>query len=165
MRLAHTYVVGLGSNLGPRKLTLRRAIAQMRKQGLAIERVSSLYESRAIGPAQPDYLNAAARIRSELLPHQLLEVLQEIEQAHGRRRAVRWGPRTLDLDILWYDGPDVSTKNLVIPHPELRARAFAAIPLADVAPEATIRPTEDTQQQKLLMVAGPFWSDAPATAA
>ena len=128
-------VLGLGSNLGERLAYLRAAVRQLQRHA-QITALSPLYETDAIGPAQPDYLNAAVRLRTALGPRQLLELALEIEQAAGRVRLERWGPRTLDLDVLFIVGQTVDQPGLVVPHRELTRRAFALLPLLDVLPDA-----------------------------
>jgi 2-amino-4-hydroxy-6-hydroxymethyldihydropteridine diphosphokinase len=128
-------VLGLGSNLGDRLRFFRAAARELQVHG-EITSVSALYETLAIGPAQPDYLNAALRFRTSLPPLTLLAALLEIERASGRVRLERWGPRTLDLDLLLIAGRVVDAPGLVVPHRELTRRAFALLPLLDVAPEA-----------------------------
>lgn len=128
-------MIGLGANLGDRRAALESAARAIAELG-AFEAASPAYESRAHGPPQPDYLNAAVRLRCPLEPLALLERLLEIERSHGRVRRVRWGPRTLDLDLLWVDGVAVRSDALVVPHACLVARPFALRPLIDVAPEA-----------------------------
>jgi 2-amino-4-hydroxy-6-hydroxymethyldihydropteridine diphosphokinase len=98
--------------------------------------VSDLYESAAVGPPQPDFLNAAVLLESALTPQRLLSELLAVERAHGRERRERWGPRTLDLDLLDSPGLVLNDPNLTLPHPELLRRAFALGPLLDVAPDA-----------------------------
>ena len=102
-----------------------------------VTRRSTLYETAPVGPPQPNYLNAALRVDFRLGARALLERCLEIERAHGRDRAreLRWGPRTLDLDILYIDGEEIEESDLVVPHPRLEERAFALVPLLDVAPE------------------------------
>jgi 2-amino-4-hydroxy-6-hydroxymethyldihydropteridine diphosphokinase len=95
-----------------------------------------VYETAPIGPPQPDFLNAAALVTFEGTPEQLLDVLLGIEASLGRSRTLRWGPRTIDLDILWCEGIVLETARLSLPHPRLRERAFALIPMAEVCPEA-----------------------------
>jgi 2-amino-4-hydroxy-6-hydroxymethyldihydropteridine diphosphokinase len=128
-------VLGLGSNLGDRLGFFRAAARELQAHG-EITSVSALYETLAIGPAQPDYLNAALRFRTSLPPLALLAGLLEIERASGRVRLERWGPRTLDLDLLLIAGQVVDAPGLLVPHRELTRRAFALLPLLDVAPEA-----------------------------
>ncbi|HYQ18354.1 MAG TPA: 2-amino-4-hydroxy-6-hydroxymethyldihydropteridine diphosphokinase [Polyangiaceae bacterium] len=129
------YVIGLGANLGDRLATLRSALAALARYGSVVA-VSDVYESAAVGPPQPDYLNAAVLLESALAPALLLEVLLGIERDHGRERRERWGPRTLDLDLLYSPDLVVRTPELALPHPELTRRAFALRPLLDVAPSA-----------------------------
>jgi 2-amino-4-hydroxy-6-hydroxymethyldihydropteridine diphosphokinase len=98
--------------------------------------ISSLYESVAVGPPQPDYLNAAVRVQSRLEPADLMKALLLTERGLGRIRRGRWGARTLDLDILWIRARRVQSIELEVPHPRLCERAFAILPLLDVAPDA-----------------------------
>jgi len=129
------YVLGLGSNLGNRLEFFRAAVRHLQRHA-QITAFSALYESAALGPAQPDYLNAALRLRTTLLPRALLSLQLEIERVAGRVRLERWGPRTLDLDLLFIAGQTVDVPGLVVPHRELTHRAFALLPLLDVMPEA-----------------------------
>ncbi|MET0340771.1 MAG: 2-amino-4-hydroxy-6-hydroxymethyldihydropteridine diphosphokinase [Polyangiales bacterium] len=128
-------VLGLGGNLGARSANLRCALALLADTpGCEVLARSALYETPPLGPPQPDYYNAAARVRWHGAPRALLARTQEIEQRLGRVRSLHWGPRTLDIDLLhWSDGP-VREDGLTLPHPELEARAFALAPLLDVAP-------------------------------
>lgn len=129
--------IGLGSNLGERERTLMRALEGLQAiDGVSLEAVSSLYESAALGPAQPAYLNAVVRILCDLEPVRLLGILQRIEAEHGRRREERWGPRTLDLDLLLWGARIVAEPNLQIPHLELHKRRFALVPLLELTPDA-----------------------------
>jgi 2-amino-4-hydroxy-6-hydroxymethyldihydropteridine diphosphokinase len=128
-------VIGLGSNLGDRAETLRRAVAELGALGDVLA-VSALYESDPVGPPQPSYLNAAVRLRTQLDMPALLNGLLEIERRLGRKRRERWGARTLDLDILWASSGIFESETLAVPHPRLSERAFALLPLLDVAPEA-----------------------------
>ena len=115
--------------------------------------VSSLYETPPVGPPQPMFLNAAVALTTELDPPGLLLALLSIEQRLGRVRRERWGPRTLDLDILWNAGMRWDTPELTVPHPELRRRAFALRPLLDVAPRAT-DPRDGTAYAAVLAALG-----------
>lgn len=128
-------MIGLGANLGDRVATLKSAVGALADAG-RVRATSHLYETEAVGPPQPSYLNAAVLLDSVLTPGQLLQQLLAIEQAHGRERRERWGPRTLDLDILHSPDLVVSEPNLTLPHPELTRRAFALVPLLDVLPAA-----------------------------
>jgi 2-amino-4-hydroxy-6-hydroxymethyldihydropteridine diphosphokinase len=129
-------VVGLGANLGDRVATMRGALRAL--AGVArIERVSRVYETAPVGgPVQPAFFNAAALVVYPGEPVALLDELLSIEAALGRIRRERWGPRTIDLDLLWIDGLVVDHPRLAVPHPRLRERAFAVVPLLDVAPDA-----------------------------
>jgi len=101
-----------------------------------IERLSRVYETEPVGPPQPAYLNAAALLVYEGGPEDLLDALLGIERMLGRERREKWGPRTIDLDVLWIEGMAVETDRLAVPHPQLTLRGFALRPLADVAPAA-----------------------------
>ncbi len=129
-----TAYIGLGSNLQnpARQLgTALAALAQLRRSKLVA--VSRLYRSAAIGPGnQPDFLNAVARLDTDLAPLPLLTALQRIEQDQGRERTVRWGPRSLDLDILLYGNRQIDTPELTIPHPSMHLRHFVLYPLAEI---------------------------------
>jgi 2-amino-4-hydroxy-6-hydroxymethyldihydropteridine diphosphokinase len=129
-------VIGLGANLGKPELELRRAARELAGWGERVQ-VSKLYRSAPVGgPPQPDFLNAALRLLSPEPPRRLLERLLALELVAGRVRRERWGPRSLDLDILWVAGLQLHEPDLIIPHPRLRVRAFALRPLLDVAPDA-----------------------------
>lgn len=133
--LQSVYIIGLGANLGERHATLRSAVTRICEvEGVEVCGCSPVYESPAFGPPQPNFLNAAIRLRTTLSPHGLLAALHKIEAALGRVRDVRWGPRTIDLDILWADGIHRCAQ-LTIPHPRLIERWWALRPLLDVAPE------------------------------
>jgi 2-amino-4-hydroxy-6-hydroxymethyldihydropteridine diphosphokinase len=107
--------------------------------------VSPAYRTRAIGPEQPDYLNLVAEVETVLSPLELLHRLQVLEAAHGRVRDVRWGPRPLDLDIIWYGGLESPGPELILPHPRAHEREFVLRPLCDLAPELDLhgRPAAD----------------------
>jgi 2-amino-4-hydroxy-6-hydroxymethyldihydropteridine diphosphokinase len=131
-----TVFVGIGSNLGDRAANLQAAVAGLRQLG-DVRAVSPFYETAPVGLlAQPDFLNAVAILGTALPPEHLLDALLRIERSHGRDRqhAVPKGPRTLDLDLLDYDGWVLETPRLTLPHPELQNRAFVLQPLLDLAP-------------------------------
>lgn len=131
------FFLGLGSNLGDREHNLAQAVCLLaRTPGVLVRRRSSLYESAPVGPDQPDFLNAALEVETELTPVQLLEVVKRIERELGRTPGPRWGPRTLDIDLLLAD-EIVAEPQLQVPHLELHKRAFALIPLCELAPEAS----------------------------
>jgi 2-amino-4-hydroxy-6-hydroxymethyldihydropteridine diphosphokinase len=136
--------VGLGSNLGERLAHLQRAVDALGgTAGIRVVAVSSVYETAPVGgPAQDDYLNAVAAIDTELTPRDLLTAAMSIEQVEQRVRTVRWGPRTLDVDILLYGDERIAEPDLEIPHPRMQERAFVLAPLGDVAPQLVELPAE-----------------------
>jgi len=125
----------MGANLGTRIQSMRQGAAQI-ASFCEVTAVSALYETFPVGPSQPQFLNAALRVHCSLEPEMLLTRLLAIEQALGRIRTERWGPRTLDLDILWIHEGAYRSESLVVPHPHLTERCFAILPLLDVAPAA-----------------------------
>lgn len=132
--------VGLGSNLGDSAATVRagvRALAAL--PATTIGPSSSLYRSAPVGVLdQPDFCNAVAGVDTALSPLALLAGLQQIEQHYGRVRTRRWGPRTLDLDLLLYGDRRVEETTLTVPHPRLHERAFVLLPLAELAPTVQV---------------------------
>jgi 2-amino-4-hydroxy-6-hydroxymethyldihydropteridine diphosphokinase len=130
------YAIGLGSNMGDRLAHLIAAQAQV--EGVA-KKVSSLYETEPVGgPDQDPYLNAVLVVESDRSPIEMLDHLQELEMEHGRERRTRWGPRTLDLDLIAADTDPISTERLTLPHPRAADREFVLRPLAEVWPEAPV---------------------------
>ncbi len=130
-------VVGAGSNLGARESSIRGAAALLgARPGIVVEEVSPLYETEPLGPPQPHYLNGAYRLRTDLSPHALLQTLLRTERRLGRRRSEteRWGPRSIDLDLLWDEAGAHQSPGLRVPHVELEQRTFALAPLLDVMP-------------------------------
>ena len=144
MRVELPAVLALGSNLGDREQTLRdavRAVAEIR--GVTLVKASGIVETPAVKPEgfdedAPAYLNAVVLVRSALHPRQLLAALHEVEAAHGRVRAERWGDRTLDIDIVSLGGYRVDEPELTVPHPRAHERAFVLAPWLDVEPDAVI---------------------------
>jgi 2-amino-4-hydroxy-6-hydroxymethyldihydropteridine diphosphokinase len=134
---AVTAYLGLGSNVGDREEYIEQAIFLLEKNpNIELIKHSANYETEAEGaPNQPPFLNAAVSIKTKLSPHKLLEVCQEIESTLGRERELEWGPRTLDIDILMYDGEIVSDDKLQVPHPLMHERIFVLKPLRDIAPQ------------------------------
>jgi len=143
--------IGLGSNLGKPVIQLKQAIEAVKllpeSRFIAC---SSLYGSKPMGPQdQPDYVNAVAAIKTELAPKNLLHQLQHIEQTHGReRKGERWGPRTLDLDILLFGQQVINTPELTVPHYGMQQREFVLYPLAELTPELVL-PHGQTLKQLL----------------
>jgi 2-amino-4-hydroxy-6-hydroxymethyldihydropteridine diphosphokinase len=130
--------IGLGANLGDPRRQLREALAGLAAaEEVEVLAVSRFYLNPPLGPEdQPWYVNAVARVRTRLAPEELLRVLQRLEDAAGRVRGKRWGPRVLDLDLLLFAGEIILTPELVVPHPEMPRRAFVLAPLAEIAPDA-----------------------------
>lgn len=126
-------LLGLGSNLGDRAALLRAAVAGLGDEVVA---VSSVYETEPVGgPDQGAFLNVVVDLRTADPPRELLARAQRLEAEAERVRTVRWGPRTLDVDVLWIDGETVDEPDLVVPHPRMFERAFVLVPLGDVAPD------------------------------
>jgi 2-amino-4-hydroxy-6-hydroxymethyldihydropteridine diphosphokinase len=129
--------LGIGSNLGDRLAYLQLAVdAMARVPRVRVLSVSRVYETAPVGgPPQDAYLNAVVKIETDLLPEELLHRCQEIEALAARERAERWGPRTLDIDVLLVEGEAMDTGFLTIPHPRVWERGFVLAPLRDVAPD------------------------------
>lgn len=133
--------LGLGSNVGDREGHLRAAIALLREHGVEIEAVSSLYETEPVGEVldQPDFLNAAVRIGTELEPEELLDLCKAIEAERGRAfDHPRHSPRPLDVDLLLLGDLTLATERLTLPHPEVTSRRFVLAPLLELDPELTL---------------------------
>lgn len=133
--------LGLGSNVGDRESHLRAAVELLGERGVEVEAVSSLYETEPVGEVlgQPDFLNAAIRIRTELEPEELLDACKEVEAARGRLLdAPRHGPRPLDVDLLLLGDLELSTDRLTLPHPEVTSRRFVLAPLLELDSELTL---------------------------
>jgi 2-amino-4-hydroxy-6-hydroxymethyldihydropteridine diphosphokinase len=128
--------VGLGSNLGDRAAYLLLGLSALsRLPKTHLLRLSPVYETDPVGPPQPPYLNMVAELETELSPKGLLAEMLRIEKALGRERRERWGPRTLDLDLLLYGDLVLEEAGLSVPHPRLHERAFVLVPLLDLLPE------------------------------
>jgi 2-amino-4-hydroxy-6-hydroxymethyldihydropteridine diphosphokinase len=142
--------LGLGSNLGRREEKLAEAQAQLHcPPEISVLRSSSFYETEPVGiKDQPDFLNSALEIQTSLSPQALLKRILQTEKKMGRIRTERWGPRVIDIDLLLYDELEVNEPDLIVPHPLLKERAFALIPLAEIAPKARF-PGGDTVENKL----------------
>ena len=140
LRRARFAFLGLGSNLDDRLAHLQQAVEALDEDPLTrVDAVSSVYETAPVGgPAQADYLNLAVRVATRRRPHGLLALCHDVERRLGRERGERWGPRTIDVDILLYGERRVERRGLEIPHPRLAERAFALVPLMEVAPGATL---------------------------
>src|SRR5262245_27329745 len=132
-----TAYIALGSNLGDRQAFVRQALEALVQAGVQVHRVSTFHETAPVGgPAgQGPYLNAAAEIETDLSPRSLLDLLLKIEHSLGRVRRERYGPRTLDLDVLLYGDQVIHEPGLEVPHPRMHERRFVLAPLAGIAPE------------------------------
>ena len=133
-----TAYIALGSNLGNREQTIRQALEHLSTHPqVQLESSSTLITTAAQGGAetQPDFLNGAARITTALAADQLLDLLQQIEKSLGRVRQEKWGPRTIDLDLLLFGNDIIETPQLKVPHPLMHTRRFVLEPLAEIAPE------------------------------
>lgn len=149
--------LGIGSNLGDRRATLRRAVESMPD----VVAVSSLWETAPVGgPDQGAFLNAVVELRTELSARELLELCRELESAAERVRTVRWGPRTLDVDVLWIDGETVDDPDLVVPHPLMFDRAFVLVPLGELAPDLIPESFEEPGPDEVWRHAPSPWIDA-----
>jgi 2-amino-4-hydroxy-6-hydroxymethyldihydropteridine diphosphokinase len=133
--------LGLGSNVGDRESHLRAAVAALRGHGVTVEEISSLYETEPVGEVteQPDFLNAAVRIRTELDPGELLDLCKAIEVEQGRMLGgQRHGPRPLDIDLLLLGDVELTSERLTLPHAEVTSRRFVLNPLLELDPELSL---------------------------
>lgn len=126
--------IALGANLGDREGNLMEALERLDDTpGIQVLRVSNLYETEPVGYIdQPMFLNMAAVVSTSLSPHELLAEMQRIEKELGRVRHIHWGPRTVDLDLLWVEGRRLDTPELMLPHPRMQERSFVLRPLSDI---------------------------------
>ena len=158
-----TGYLGLGSNVGDRAAHLRAAIEALPEHGVEVDAVSSPYETEPVGEVldQPDFLNAAIRIRTELEPEPLLEVCKAIEVERGRMLAAsRHSPRPLDVDLLLLGDLELSTERLTLPHPEVTSRRFVLAPLLELDPHLTL--PDGTRLGEALHALGPGQRVEPA---
>ena len=127
--------IGVGANMGDREATIRAAVTALS----GVVAVSQLRETDPVGVVdQPSFLNGAVVLETELSPRELLDALLAVEREHGRERRERWGPRTIDLDLLLYGDETIDEPGLTVPHPRLHERRFALEPLLDLDPELAI---------------------------
>ncbi len=130
-----TVFLGLGSNRGDRKKNISKAIKLLEKSGQKVLRVSSLRETKPYGyKKQKKFLNAVVKLKTKLLPLELLKLCKKIEKKIGRTESFRWGPREIDIDILFFGEKTIKNKKLTIPHGDLHNRTFALQPLTEIAP-------------------------------
>lgn len=131
-----TVYLSLGSNLGDRAANIERAVSRLGEAGVRIVKQSSFYETEPVEFLEQGwFLNIAVKAETELTPHQLLSVILKVERALGRERIVKSGPRTIDIDILFFDSSTVHEEELQIPHPRMTERRFVLVPMAEIAPE------------------------------
>ena len=130
-------LISLGSNLGDSKATLKNALALLEQiPGIKVDKISSFYRTPPIGGVlQDDFINACALLSVTLNAHDLMQTLLNIEKEFKRERIIRWGPRTLDLDLLYYGNEFINNERLIVPHPQILLRAFVVIPLLEIAPD------------------------------
>ncbi|MCM3762558.1 2-amino-4-hydroxy-6-hydroxymethyldihydropteridine diphosphokinase [Alkalihalobacillus oceani] len=146
----HHAFIALGSNLGDRQAYLEQAINLLRDEGaIKVLRRSSIYETDPVGYVdQQHFLNMVIEVATSLTASELLEVTQRIELQCGRKREVRWGPRTIDLDILLFDQENMEMEHLIIPHPRMWERAFVMVPLMELEPKLYVE-TKRTSIEEL----------------
>ena len=131
----HTVYLSLGSNLGDRATQIEQALARLAEEGVRIVKRSSFYETEPVEfLAQGWFLNIAVEAETELTARQLLRVIRQIERELGRKRTVRAGPRTIDIDILLFDAKIMNAADLEIPHPRMTERRFVLVPMTEIAP-------------------------------
>jgi 2-amino-4-hydroxy-6-hydroxymethyldihydropteridine diphosphokinase len=148
--------LGLGSNVGDRVSHLQAAVAGLRDQGVEVDGISSTYETEPVGEVldQPDFLNAAVRIRTELEPEELLDLCKAIEVEQGRvLGGRRHGPRPLDVDVLLLGDVELETERLTLPHPEVTSRRFVLAPLLELDPDLSL--PDGTRLEEALEGLGP----------
>jgi 2-amino-4-hydroxy-6-hydroxymethyldihydropteridine diphosphokinase len=128
--------IALGSNLGDRKKNIAEAVERMRRRGIKIIKMSSVIETEPYGyKEQEKFLNAACLVETKLSPLELLDVLLDIEKEMGRERKIRWGPRNIDLDLIFYEDRVIREERLEVPHPDAHNRTFVMGPIAEIDPD------------------------------
>ena len=126
--------LALGSNLGDRLANLRGAVERLKGRGIRPVRSSRVFETEPVGPPQPAYLNVVIEVATKLDPRELLEGCLEVEASLGRVRDERWGPRTIDVDLLAHGDREIDEPGLVVPHPRAHERAFVLVPWLELEP-------------------------------
>lgn len=146
--------IALGSNIAPRMDYLLQAIEAIGDvKQMCVVKKSSIYETEPVGyENQENFLNQVVEITTQYSPLELLEACQLIENKLGRERDIRWGPRTIDLDILLYNQENIVTNQLIVPHPRMDSRAFVLVPLAELTPELIIPTTNNTVREQLSLI-------------
>jgi 2-amino-4-hydroxy-6-hydroxymethyldihydropteridine diphosphokinase len=149
-----TAFIAMGANLGDRARSLSSAAASLgEQQGVRIVKGSRVYETAPVGVAdQPEFLNAVLQVETDLSPRALMDLLLQVERQSGRIRRQKWGPRTLDLDLLLYGNRVIREPGLEVPHPHLHERGFVLVPLCDLCPDwrhPVLKKTFRTLEQSL----------------
>jgi 2-amino-4-hydroxy-6-hydroxymethyldihydropteridine diphosphokinase len=143
--------IGIGSNIGNREENCKKAIELLTEKGIKVSKCSSMIETKPWGiEDQPKFINMAIEVETALPPEELLKNLKTIEEHLGRHDNIRWGPRIIDLDILFYDNLIIKTKELEIPHPAIKDREFVLKPLSEIAPDK-IHPVLNKSIKSLLI--------------
>ncbi|MDD2554063.1 MAG: 2-amino-4-hydroxy-6-hydroxymethyldihydropteridine diphosphokinase [Desulfotomaculaceae bacterium] len=135
-----TAYIGLGSNLGDKEANIRKALAMLEEvPGIQVKKVASLYKTAPLYVTKQDwFLNTVAEVETSLTAHEFLTLLKDTEKKLERAPTVRWGPRTIDLDILLFGSDKIESADLIVPHPRMIERAFVMVPLAEIAPRLCI---------------------------
>ncbi|WP_344913079.1 2-amino-4-hydroxy-6-hydroxymethyldihydropteridine diphosphokinase [Amphibacillus indicireducens] len=147
--------IALGSNIAPRVDYLNQAIEAIGQvEQMSVVKQSSIYETEPVGyQDQAKFLNQVIEVETTYSPMEVLLASQSIENKLGRKREVRWGPRTIDLDILLYNHENIMTNQLIVPHPRMDSRAFVLVPLVELNPELVIPTTNQTVSEQLSLIA------------
>lgn len=143
--------LGLGANLGdPVQMLIEAVHALSAVDGITVSRCSSLYRTSPVGKTdQPDFINMVVRVETTLPPEQIMTRLLDIERRLGRVRTDRWGPRTIDIDLLVYGQSTIETESLTVPHPRMLSRRFVLVPLMEIAPDLKVPGTSKSLQEFL----------------
>ena len=127
--------LSLGSNIGNRRKNLELAVKELENNNIKLIKLSSLYETKPVGPKQRNFYNIAGNFITDFNPQDLLKVIKDIEKKLGRKKTYHWGPRIIDIDILFYGTQIIKSDNLIIPHKEIQNREFVLVPLKEISPE------------------------------
>ena len=149
-----TIYLSLGSNIGNRKKNLEKALIELGQNNIKEIKISSFYETEPVGPKQRNFFNIAGKFKTNLKPQELLKTVKQIEEKLGRTKTYHWGPRIIDIDILFYGKQTIKTTNLIIPHKEIKNRAFVLVPMNEIASKFVhpiYRKTIRTMYEKLKM--------------
>ena len=132
----HTTYLSLGSNIGDRQALMTQALAMLEGAAGRVVKQSAFYATKAWGITdQPDFLNICAAIETDLSPQELLTTILQTERNLGRQRKIKWGERTIDIDILFYDDAIINEQDLIVPHPYIQDRRFILVPMVEIAPD------------------------------